>query len=44
MQFARFDAVAAGIVEIALGEVVIRVGADVGTEHLMRVMRAVRSA
>ena len=44
VRFARFDAVAAGIVEIAIGEVVIRVGADVGTEHLVRVMRAVRSA
>ena len=44
VQFARFDAVAAGIVEIAIGEVVIRVGADVGTEHLVRVMRAVRWA
>ena len=44
VRFARFDAVAAGIVEIAIGEVVVRVGADVGTEHLVRVMRAVRSA
>ena len=44
VRFARFDAMSAGMVEIVVGEVVIRVGADVGAEHLVRVMRAVRSA
>lgn len=44
VRFARFDAVAAGIIEIVIGEMVIRVGADVGTERLVQVMRAVRSA
>lgn len=44
VRFARFDAIAAGIVEIAIGDVAVRVGADVGEEHLARVIRAVRSA
>ena len=44
VRFARFAAMSAGMVEIVVGEVVIRVGADVGAEHLVRVMRAVRSA
>jgi transposase len=44
VRFARFDAVVSGMVEIGIGEVTIRVGADVGEEQLARVIRAVRSA
>jgi transposase len=32
------------VVEIVIGEVIVRAGADVSEAHLSRVMRAVRSA
>jgi len=32
------------VIEIAIGEVVVRAGVDVGEAHLQRVIRAVRSA
>ncbi|MDE3759819.1 transposase [Sinorhizobium meliloti] len=35
---------AAAVVEIIIGDIVVRAGADVGEVHLQRVIRAVRSA
>jgi transposase len=35
---------AAPIVEIVIGDIVVRAGAEVGQDHLRRVIRAVRSA
>ncbi|GEC59523.1 hypothetical protein BEL01nite_85660 [Bradyrhizobium elkanii] len=36
--------VAGAVIEIAIGEVVVRAGVDVDEAHLQRVIRAVRSA
>ncbi|MGY3347161.1 transposase [Bradyrhizobium sp. USDA 4459] len=36
--------VAGAVIEIAIGEVIVRVGVDVDEAHLQRVLRAVRSA
>ena len=36
--------VAGAVIEIAIGEVIVRVGVDVDEEHLQRVLRAVRSS
>ena len=44
VKFARFDAVTSDMVEIVLGDVVVRVGSDVEPERLAVVIRAVRQA
>ena len=42
VKFARFDAVTSDMVEIVIGDVVVRVGSDVEPERLAAVIRAVR--
>ncbi|WP_198022663.1 transposase [Mesorhizobium sp. LNJC384A00] len=42
--FVEVTQAASSTVEICLGGVVIRVGADVGQDHLARIIRAVRQA
>ena len=44
MRFERFAAVSRALVEIVIGEVVLRVGSDVEPNHLANVIRAVRKA
>jgi transposase len=44
VKFARFEAVASDMVEIVIGDVVVRVGGDVEAERLAAVIRAVRLA
>jgi len=44
VKFARFEAVAGEMVEIVMGDVVVRVGSDVEPERLAAVIRAVRQA
>lgn len=44
VRFARFDAVCGDMVEIVVGDVVIRAGAGVDADHLAMVLRTVRSA
>ena len=43
VQFTGYDAAPVATIEIIVEGATIRVGADVGTEHLARVIRAVRS-
>ena len=42
--FARVETVAGSAVEIVIGDVVVRVSGDIETEHLAKVLRAVRKA
>jgi transposase len=44
VKFARFDAVTSDIVEIVVGDVVVRAGSDVQAERLAAIVRAVRQA
>lgn len=44
VEFARFDAVTRDMVEIVIGDIVVRVGSDVEPERLAAVVRAVRQA
>jgi transposase len=44
VKFARFEAVAGEMVEIVIGDVVVRVGSDVEPERVSAVIRAVRQA
>ena len=44
VKFARFDAVTSDMVEIVIGDVVVRVGSDAEPERLAAVIRAVRQA
>ena len=44
MRFERFAAVSRALVEIVIGEVVLRAGSDVEPDHLANVIRAVRKA
>jgi transposase len=44
LRFERFAAVSCALVEIVIGEVVLRAGSDVGPDHLANVIRAVRKA
>ncbi|KQZ28531.1 hypothetical protein ASD50_19620 [Mesorhizobium sp. Root552] len=44
VKFARFDAVASDMVEIIIGDVVVRAGGDVAADRLAAVIRAVRAA
>lgn len=40
--FVEVERIETGAIEIVIGEIVLRVGPDVGEEHLRRVIRAVR--
>ena len=44
VRFTRFDAVTAELMEIVIGDVVVRVGSDVAADRLAAVIRAVRQA
>jgi transposase len=44
VRFERFAAVNCALVEIVIGEVVLRAGSDVEPDHLANVIRAVRKA
>jgi transposase len=44
VRFTRFDAVRSDMVEIVVGDVVVRAGADVDGDNLTKVIRAVRAA
>ena len=44
VRFSRFETVRGDLVEIVVGDVVIRTGADVDVDRLATVLRAVRSA
>jgi transposase len=44
VQFARFDALRSDVVEIVVGDVVVRVGSEVEPDRLAAVIRAVRQA
>jgi transposase len=44
VKFARFEAVASEMVEIVVGDVVVRIGGEVEAERLAAVIRAVRQA
>ena len=44
VMFARYEAVRGDLVEIVVGDVVIRAGADVDADRLATLLRAVRSA
>lgn len=44
VQFTRFEAARSSVVEIVIGDVVVRASPDVGVEHLAAVLRAVRQA
>ena len=43
-QFARFDEMRSDMVEIVIGDVVVRAGGDVEADRLADVIRAVRKA
>jgi transposase len=44
VKFTRFDAVSSCVVEIVVGDVVVRAGAAVDADHLAKVLRVVRKA
>lgn len=44
VKFARVEPVASSAVEIVLGDVVVRVGGDIESDHLVKILRAVRKA
>jgi transposase len=44
VKFTRFDAVSSDMVEIIVGDVVVRAGGDVAADRLAAVIRAVRAA
>ncbi|WP_280107451.1 hypothetical protein [Sinorhizobium fredii] len=44
MKFTRFEAVGSSMVEIVVGDVVVRAGGDVDPDHLAKILRAVRKA
>jgi transposase len=44
VRFARVDPVASSVVEIVIGDILVRAGGDVAPEHLAKVLRAVRLA
>jgi len=44
LQFTRFEAVRSAVVEIVVGDVVVRAGHGVEPDHLATVIRAVRQA
>ncbi len=44
VKFTRFDAVSSDMVEILVGDVVVRAGGDVAADRLAAAIRAVRAA
>ncbi|GLR45968.1 hypothetical protein GCM10007880_64860 [Mesorhizobium amorphae] len=44
VRFTRFEAVGSEMVEIVVGDVVVRIGGDVDSDRLVKIMRAVRKA
>lgn len=42
--FVEVETTGSGMIEIMVGAIVIRAGAEVGEEHLKRIIRAVRAA
>lgn len=44
VKFTRFEATSGGMIEIVVGDVVVRAGGDIDPDHLARVLRAVRTA
>ncbi|THK33591.1 transposase [Ensifer sp. MPMI2T] len=44
VKFTRFDAVGSSMVEIVVGDVVVRAGVDVDADHLAKILRVVRKA
>ncbi|MBB4233065.1 transposase [Rhizobium mongolense] len=44
VKFTRFEAVGSSMVEIVVGDVVVRAGADVDPDHLAQILRVVRKA
>lgn len=44
VKFTRFEAVGSSMVEIVVGDVVVRAGADVYPDHLTKILRVVRKA
>ncbi|PND18644.1 IS66 family insertion sequence hypothetical protein [Ensifer sp. MMN_5] len=44
VKFTRFEAVGSSMLEIVVGDVVVRAGADVDADHLTKVLRVVRKA
>lgn len=44
VKFTRFEATSGGMIEIVVGDVVVRAGGDVDPDHLARVLRAVPTA
>lgn len=44
VRFTRFEAVGSEMVEIVVGDVVVRVGGDVDPDRLVKIIRAVRKA
>jgi transposase len=44
VKFTRFEAVGSSMVEIVVGDVVVRAGGDVDPDHLAKILRAVRKA
>lgn len=44
VKFTRFEAVGSSMVEIVVGDVVVRAGGDVDADHLAKILRVVRKA
>ncbi|WP_426289783.1 IS66 family insertion sequence element accessory protein TnpB (plasmid) [Ensifer adhaerens] len=44
VKFARVEPVASSTVEIVIGDVVVRVAGDIESDHLAKILRAVRKA
>jgi len=43
-KFTRFEAVDSSVVEIVVGDIVVRTGGDVDPDHLAKILRVVRKA
>ncbi|AFL50941.1 hypothetical protein USDA257_c23640 [Sinorhizobium fredii USDA 257] len=44
VKFARVEPAASSTVEIVIGDVVVRVASDIESDHLAKILRAVRKA
>ena len=44
VKFTRFEAMSSSMVEIVVGDVVVRAGGDVDPDHLAKILRVVRTA
>jgi transposase len=44
VKFTRFDAMGGSMVEIVVGDIVVRVGGNVDGDHLTKILRVVRTA